>query len=124
MKKILILLAIMIAVLTSCEQTPYDRAITQYYNAEKSIGVVGNGITYKLIRDYKPLSFKVLDSIPSLNGINFKHKPEVAVEHKYKCTLVYTISNMQIPNTTEVDTIYLYKNKDGRYDFCEMYESR
>lgn len=124
MKRILILLAIMIAVLTSCEQTPYDRVITQYYNTEKSIAVVGNGITYKLIRDYKPLSFKVLDSIPSLNGINFKHKPEVAVEHKYKCTLVYTISNMQIPNTTEVDTIYLYKNKDGRYDFCEMYESR
>lgn len=117
-------MAIMIAVLTSCEQTPYDRVITQYYSTEKSIGVVGNGITYKLIKDYKPISFKQLDSIPSLNGINFKHKPEVAVEHKYKCTLVYTICNMQIPNTTEVDTIYLYKNKDGRYDFCEMYESR
>lgn len=124
MKNLFILLAIMIAVLTGCEQTPYDRTIKQYYNTEKSIGVVRNDLNCKIIRDYKPLSFKVLDSIPSLNGINFKHKPEVAVEHKYKCTLVYTICNMQIPNTTEVDTIYLYKNKDGRYDFCEMYESR
>lgn len=121
MKRILILLAIMIAVLTSCEQTPYDRVITQYYNTEKSIGVVGNGITYKLIKDYKPLSFKVLDSIPSLNGINFKYKPEVAVEHKYKCTLVYTICNMQIPYTTEVDTIYLYRLEGGRYNICEIY---
>lgn len=121
MKNLFILLAIMIAVLTGCEQTPYDRTIKQYYNTEKSIAVVGNSITYKLIKDYKPLSFKVLDSIPSLNGINFKHKPEVAVEHIYKCTLVYTICNMQISYTTEVDTIYLYRLEGGRYNICEIY---
>lgn len=114
-------MAIMIAVLTSCEQTPYDRVITQYYNTEKSIGVVRNGLNCKIIRDYKPLSFKVLDSIPSLNGINFKHKPEVAVEHIYKCALIYTICNMQIPNATEVDTIYLYRLEGGRYNICEIY---
>lgn len=121
MINLFILLAILIASLTGCQQTPYDRTIKRYYNTEKSIGIIKDGINYKVIRDYKPVSFKQLDSIPSLVGISFKHKPEVAVEHTYKCTLVYTICNMQIPNVVEVDTIYLYKSKDGRYDFCEMY---
>lgn len=124
MKNLYIILAIMIAVLTGCNQTPYDSTIKDYYYSTESRHIVRNGLHCKIIRDYKPVSFKQLDSIPSLNGISFKHKPEVAVEHTYKCTLVFTICNSIVPNTTEVDTIYLYKNKDGRYAFCEMYESR
>lgn len=111
----------MIAVLTSCNQTPYDQTIKDRYYSTSSYHFVKNGIHYKTIRDYKPLSFKVLDSIPPLDGIQFKHKPEVAVEHKYKCTLVYTICNTVIPNTTEVDTVYLRTAPDGSYEFCNMY---
>lgn len=112
----------MIAVLTGCNQTPYDHTIKDYYSTE-SRHIVRDGLNYKIIRNYKPLSFKQLDSIPSLNGVQFKHKPEVAVEHKYKCTLVYTICNTVIPNCIEVDTVYLYKSNEG-YEFCEMYGSK
>lgn len=124
MKKLLFIIVIISAILTGCNQTPYDNTIKDHYYSTESHHIVKDGLNYKIIRDYKPLEFKQLDSIPSLNGIQFKQKPEVAVEHTYKCTLVFTICNSIVPNTTEVDTIYLYKNKDGRYAFCEMYESR
>lgn len=105
MKKLLLLF--IIAILTSCNQTPYDQIIKrEYYNTTH---ITKNGVTYKIIRDYKPVSFKVLDST----------LPEVAVEHTYKCTLVYPICNIVIPNCTEIDTVYLYKNKEGRYEFCK-----
>lgn len=59
MKNLFILLAIIIAGLTDCERTAYDRTIKKYYNTEKSIGIIKDGINYKVIRDYKPVSFKL-----------------------------------------------------------------
>lgn len=116
-------MAIMIAVLTGCNQTPYDQTIRYKYYSTESHHIVGDGLHYKIIRDYKLVSFRQLDSIPSLDGVNFKHKPEVAVEHTYKCTLVFTICNTVVPNCTEVDTVYLYKS-NGSYEFCEIYGSK
>lgn len=113
MKKLLFIMAI--AILSGCKQTAYNEMITDRYNSIESRYVVKNGLCYKIIRDYRPIGFRQLDSIPLLNGF----KPEVAIEHKYKCTLVYTVLKKVIPNCTEIDTVYLYKNKEGRYEFCE-----
>ena len=57
MKKLLFIIAI--AILTSCNQTPYDQTIKRKYYSTRHI--IKNGVTYKIIRDYKPVSFKVLD---------------------------------------------------------------
>lgn len=121
-KIIRLLFIIAIIILTSCSQTPYDNTIMEYYNTDICSTGISNGVHYKLIRDYQPITFRQLNPIPApSDGVKFKHKPDVAVEHKYKCTLVFILGDLVIPNCVETDTIYLYKANDGKYKFCKTY---
>lgn len=115
MKRILLTLVIIAAMLTSCNTPPYERAIINHYRT--------TGFTADLtpIKDYKPISVGELEPFTPQNGYYFRVQPDYYTVHTYECTLRFTAIFKSVENCIQIDTVYLHTKPEGTYEVCDRY---
>lgn len=101
-KGIVILLAVLVC-LTGCSK--YSSVVVDKYS--KGVTYELNDVRYKQISNYRLVKLKELSV----------SEDSVILKHDFKCDILYFIGGRRFHNMLETDTICLYKNASGEFEF-------